>query len=655
MKIITTITLLIIAQLGLAVDWPGITAPCNSSLQACVNGSAEHTTIFINTNGVINETIETNKAISLVAGNGYKPVFSEGHHVEIVNTATTHRTVRIEGLTFLRGGIAYTHASGSLADGSLVIKNNHITASNSSIGNIKIVNQSWYNELSINVDFNHLHDDRIYHESNNTVDLEAFSKITGRLYGNTIRNTGFTPKAINLFSWDTGGLDLDIIGNELYNGHNSTSLFARSSGGLIHLDIGHNAFYANDSSELYDAIFIVTHGTSRAKSKIVNNTILGANMALQFNPGPGPQDVYLYNNIVAYSFMAVRVMNNHAAMYMANDHNLYHMVSNPDSHFTRGPNHLNIDPQVKGLQNGRLGPESPAIDSGHILSLLALGAVPMIDADGTNRIKYGISSSGLPQLDMGAYEFGDEFFIHQSNTTSHVSRIEDDAINGENTANDIHLTANWNPPGVPGVYNNDNEGLYYAGGFWRIFNQGIRRLAPNASFNVYQYNSDSSFGHTALAGDSYSILDHRTLDQQADRIVQITQSWRGVYNPHPVGVMPFFGHWLVVNMDLADIPVGSHFNIYSQEPSKSAWTHIASEANSTSHITFLDHPLINDVNCAQLQVTQSAEEGVFNAAPIGVYHTGIGWAIFNQDFSTMQPGSAFHVMVNPAQIDACTE
>jgi len=160
--------------------------------------------------------------------------------------------------------------------------------------------------------------------------------------------------------------------------------------------------------------------------------------------------------------------------------------------------------------------------------------------------------------------------------------------------------------------------------------------------------------HT-LEGESYSILDHSSLISGVERMVQITQNWQGVYNPHPVGILPFFGHWLVVNMDLEPMPVGSHFNVCSQESSKSAWKHIACEANSSNNFTLINHPLINGVNCAQLQVTQSAEEGVFNGAPIGVFYFWDTWVIFNQDDSTMLPGSAFHVMVNPAQIDECIE
>ena len=78
-------------------------------------------------------------------------------------------------------------------------------------------------------------------------------------------------------------------------------------------------------------------------------------------------------------------------------------------------------------------------------------------------------------------------------------------------------------------------------------------------------------------------------------------------------------------------------------------------ANSFGNVTTLDNPLINGVPCAEVQVTQSADGGEFNDAPIGVYYNGIDWTVYNQDSSDMVANSEFHVTVNPEQIAACSD
>jgi hypothetical protein len=334
------------------------------------------------------------------------------------------------------------------------------------------------------------------------------------------------------------------------------------------------------------------------------------------------------------------------------------MNSFTDPDFTPGPNHIAANPLVVGMQNARLRSNSPAIEAGNGLYLLLLGGTPFVDADGTIRIKKGDDSVGAQQIDVGAYETGDLSFTHiADNTVNHISVMDNDEINGISALDDIHISANWNPPGSSGVYNEDNEGIYYSGGLWRIFNEGITDINSGAAFNVHKYaNTNYTFEHEATSsGENNTIIDNSSLNNQSDRIVQVTQHWTGVYNPHPFGVFYFSGSWLIANFDLNDIPTGSNFNVFSQAPSKSAWRHVASAANTVGQITYLDNPLINNVHCAELQVTQSAGQGVFNDAPIGVYYEVGRWSIYNQDLSNMPTDAEFHITVNPEQIAACTD
>lgn len=79
--------------------------------------------------------------------------------------------------------------------------------------------------------------------------------------------------------------------------------------------------------------------------------------------------------------------------------------------------------------------------------------------------------------------------------------------------------------------------------------------------------------------------------------------------------------------------------------------------NTVAHYTLLDNPLLEGVTCAQIQVTQSASQGVFNNSPIGVvYIPGSSqWAIYNQNLSAMPVNAAFHVIISPEQIMECSD
>ncbi|WP_223789904.1 DUF7452 domain-containing protein [Marinicella meishanensis] len=663
MKQLITIILLTFAWFTEAANWPDTVAPCNTTLQACVDGVAEYETIFINTSTVIDESISAIKSVSLVAGNGYRPVFAAGRHVELTHVANSNRTTRIEGLTFERGRIAYNHQSGSTTGGALVIRNNRVLDNAFQFESIRILNFS-NQTLTLNVDYNQVHYTATSGSSNSRGAIRVqtgFSPTSGssgvtfgRIYGNSVFTAGPDSIGIGLFTYADTELSLDVGGNEVWGGQTG-GLFSFSTGGtaLVDLDIGNNAFYANAVGELFRGVFLQSFaGTTSAD--IVNNTALGAFDAFNFDEStPGALDVYLYNNLMAYGSAAVYT---DSQTTLTNDFNLSYMNSFSDPDFIPGPNHLNVNPEIMGLHNGRLRPGSPALEAGNGLALLALGATPFVDADGTSRIKKGDASVGAQLVDIGAYESGDLFFNHVTNSAGHISTMDNDAFNDNSALDNIHVTANWNPPGGSGVYNNDHEGIYYASGFWRIFNQGFTAFEPNATFNVHQYgNTSNTIEHTASGGNNNTVIDHSSLNNQSDRIVQVTQNWIGEYNPHPVGVLYFSGSWLIANFDLANIPANSHFNVYSQPPSKSAFKHVASAANTFDQVTYLDHPLINGVACAELQVTQSGEQGVFNDAPIGVYYEAGSWSIYNQDLSDMLPNSAFHIMVNPAQIAECTD
>jgi len=646
------------------IDWPSGPAPCNGTLQACVDGVSEGEVIQLNTNDVIFESITATKQVSLIAGNGYRPTFGSGHGIEITGTASVERTIRFEGLTLLNGRIAYHHFSSSTDDANLMIRNNQLLDNSVENEAIRIINSA-NTTLTLTVDYNHINYERFTSSSlprgainiRNGFDTGTTSgTVDGRIYGNTISAQGADSIGVGLFNYSNTTTDLVIAGNEITGGADGGVFVERPTGsGQTNVDIGNNAFYQQADQELSTGVQLNgLAGTIDAD--IVNNTLVGIYDGLFFRESAGATvDAYVYNNLITRGGTPV---DTDTATNISNDHNLFYQNLFIDPDFIPGPNHLNSNPMIKGQFNGRLRPGSPAIDAGEGLALLALGATPAIDADGTQRFKKGDDSPGAQLVDIGAYEFGDVWFSHEATDgANHITYMNHPSLNGDGSIDGLHVTANYSPPGETGVYNNHNEGVYYELGEWTIFNQDLVSFTPGASFNVQRYaNTSSTIDHTSTEPSSIStVIDDNSLNNQPDRIVQVTQKWTGTYNPHPYGVFYFSGSWVISNFDGMNMPSGSSFNIYSQAPSKSAFLHRVSAANSTGQITYVRHPLIDGVHCAELQVTQSAAEGVFNDAPIGVWFAGGTWTIFNQDISDMLVNSAFYVSFDPAQIAECTD
>jgi hypothetical protein len=77
--------------------------------------------------------------------------------------------------------------------------------------------------------------------------------------------------------------------------------------------------------------------------------------------------------------------------------------------------------------------------------------------------------------------------------------------------------------------------------------------------------------------------------------------------------------------------------------------HQATASNTSGNATTIDHPLCNGDSNAILIVTPNWNPGggvgVYNTNAVGVYYTGVKWAIFNQDNNPMPINSAYNVLV----------
>ena len=659
MHILTILILLISFSNSYAfVIWPNASSRCNGTLQACVDGSPNGEFIEIRTNKSIDEDISTTKPISLVAGIGYHPIFASSRDIDIRTNSPNNHTINIIGLTFIGGRISYIHRGEGNA--TLNIKNNSMPGSfiKSAIS-LQLYSTA---VMTVNIEYNVVSRTNSIQDGSragtiyiNKAVLSNGGKINGRIYNNTITAIGDLSVGLGIFDSTQGNIELAINANEFYGGGwGAITVRKQDASGIMEIDAISNAFYTARNDLPFFRGIRINAQTGVVKFTGINNTMLGADTAIMLIDSlSSTLTSKLYNNIMAFGKYAV----NSNTMAINNDYNLTFQNQLTDTDFVPGANHIYSNPHVKSMRNGRLRKNSPAVDAGNMFIYTTLFNGAKIDSDGSLRTKKGSDIGGNDKIDIGAYEYGDLSFTHINTTNgSYISRINHSSLNNIPNLDSLHVTSNWNPPNSFGIYNPDNEALYNASGRWHVFNEDFLQIPLGAAFNITKFaSSGNTFEHTASSSSSTSTtLNNAGINGHPDKILQVSQHWKGTYNSHPIGIA-YAVNWIILNFDLQNIPAGSSFNVYSQDPSKSAWIHNASVANVSGSSTFLSNPLLDGVACANVQITRKTIFGVSNISPIGVWFNGSKWLIFNQDASPMPINAAFHVVINPEQIADCSD
>jgi hypothetical protein len=321
--------------------------------------------------------------------------------------------------------------------------------------------------------------------------------------------------------------------------------------------------------------------------------------------------------------------------------------------YTPSISDLTVDPMLNSRTDLRLRAGSPAINAANSLGTLdayAVAGIGLVDGDGLRRFK-------ATQADVGAHEFGDISLRARADAPSgNAFAVNHAAINGNADARlfaTIDASLGFNPPAI---------GVYFAGGRWRIFYQDLQAMPVGLQFNLFVAGDGSgNFVHTAAPANlsgHLTTIDNAALNNLPNRIVLATPNWNpggaaGVYNNHTTSVGYFSPSWFVLNNDFGAISVGAAFNIYSQDPSPNAFVHTAAPGNSVGQWTILDHPLINGISCALIHVTPLS--GAHGDTSFDVYFDAATqrWYLFNHDLP-MAPGASFNVVIDAAQVDACT-
>ncbi|HSX59911.1 MAG TPA: choice-of-anchor Q domain-containing protein [Tahibacter sp.] len=657
-----------------AAVWPGA-APCNTTLQACIDATPNGGSVVLESDATIDESINLyNRSLSVVAGAGRRPTLAPGNWIIVSSAAILgDQSVTLRGLRLRDSYVSATYSGVGTATydfSGLVFEQTSLPAylriegrpgntvqaqiydnriagrpRNLNAGLIELVNgggtfnaTAYYNQVS-NTSAIATDGAGIF------VDTIAGGSGTVKLHGNVVRGGFFRAGLFvseGLFSSTASDFNARLYNNVVVCADNSAGGGTSGSG------------------------ISFTVGNGHIDGQAVNNTITRCNNGINANQWSGGGAGATIGGLVKNNLVVGQrglAFTAGLADSLTNDYNLLNVATN----FTApGPNTITSDARLVGLSVPRLRADSPAVNAADTATLglgIIFNALPTNDADGLRRIK-----GGSDDADIGAYEYGDRSLTHvatSANTSGgYITRIDNAVLDNDAAANPI-ATPNWNASGA-GVANDTAFGIYYFGGKWRLFNEDTTTPMPlNAGYNVFApAPGGGAFRHISTAANTSGYvtrLDNGSVNNLPDRIILVTQNWSAgseVYNAHPIGLnyLPASGggEWRIVNIDLATggtMPVGAGFNVYAQQASPNAFR--VSATSATSSIV-LDHPLLNDTPCARLHVTR-----LIAGTPVpnnfDVYYGAASgrWRIFS--YSTLQPGNEFNVVVDPAQVLDCTD
>ncbi len=264
-------------------------------------------------------------------------------------------------------------------------------------------------------------------------------------------------------------------------------------------------------------------------------------------------------------------------------------------------------------------------------------------------------------------------FTHKTtskNTSGHITTISNTSTNAKPSA--ILLVTQKN-----GVLNNNEIGVWYNAGKWKIYNQNRKPMPANALFNVLVLDPSTvkkAFVHTTNSNNTnghVTTLNHNLTNGKNQSMVFVTQRY-GKYNVVPVGVWFNGGKWKIYNEDRSKMPIGTKFNVLVVEKGKTAGlkningqsfvqkmalvrtsqklkTNIAiqptlgQKTKPVSKPLVINHTATNKKANAALFLTQ-VYQGAYNPNVTAVKYKAPNWSILNQNKKQIDSKVAFNVL-----------
>jgi hypothetical protein len=219
-----------------------------------------------------------------------------------------------------------------------------------------------------------------------------------------------------------------------------------------------------------------------------------------------------------------------------------------------------------------------------------------------------------------------------------------------------------------GVLSANPFGTWLNGSAWTVFGENF--AAPNnLGFDVFSSAPGAgAFRHLAEASNIVGATTRqrqqpqRPPRQHGVRHSGFREQRPTAYNAHDVGVRyvatsASTGYWVVANLDQSVMPAGAGFSLYAQPPGPNAFSVTKVAGVGASNDIPINHPLVDGIACAQPIVTRVDTGSAVNNGHYDVYlNPGTQrWTVYSYESGGIAPGTQFNVLVNPAQVAACTD
>lgn len=618
------------------LSWPG-SAPCDTTLQACVNAAAVNDTVLIGSGaGEITTPLLIGKPLVVKSASTARARFR--------NTTVTIQSAFggpgnlnvLENVQLINTPLAVVMGSNEPADEHVVELNQLDTSGNSGLtAAIAISTPQTASQKTVRI--RHLRHAGGIGLTYTGAPPAVSIAVTDSQF---IRTEA--PSPINLVL--AGSQQLTFQRNRIeslpINIGNCLSLQA-FAGASIQASIDRNVVVGCEV-----ALGLATQpGAVQLQAQIRNNTIrtrlVGVSLA------GATASAVIDNNIFSQNSIA-GVQTFESAQVLA-AHNLYHQTAQTiPAEF----GFIIADPRFVGSHDFHLSPSSPAINAA-----LAVSIPPGGDFDGV--------SSSLPTIGAFNYHFGgaDTHLATIDNSTSNITVIPDtlsrpfSEVLIQSIVEGFPLPA-WAPNHL-GVYSTTAAPLRTV-----IFSQNQQSIAPPRRFFVLDSNRHQTLSHTA---DASNISAHITYLNWAPLngnpfanpvVVQRAIPIGGVLNNHPVGVWydVLNSRWAIFNQDQAPMPQGAMFDVTLPTDFVS-YAYTAEAANTASLDLIMDHPLLNNSPCAAVFVTP-VFRGTYLPSAVHVRYRpttndGGRWTVLRGDGDLFQNDMDMNVYIDPVRSRAC--
>jgi len=161
------------------------------------------------------------------------------------------------------------------------------------------------------------------------------------------------------------------------------------------------------------------------------------------------------------------------------------------------------------------------------------------------------------------------------------------------------------------------------------------------TFTITASSANVNYGYILYINNSIT-------NNQPNLNLQVTQVWPSNYDAHPIGVWYDGSEWTIFNEDIANIPLGTSFNVSVHVNGDPYFQVTATTSNSSGDSMYINNAIINNTPNAKVWVTQDWT-GTYDPHEIGVWYDSSRqqWAVFNEDGTAIPAGSTFElVLVN---------